>query len=67
MIISNNNHPRSDNTINNVRPSLPDTQQSAMGNGGGGVGNKDDKEEDSDGCWRTTGKGTAALAKRRKV
>ncbi len=64
-IITNNNYPRGND--NNVRPSLPTTQQPAIGKGGWGGSNKDNKEEDCDGCWRMTGKAAVALAKKRRV
>ncbi len=52
---------------NVVRPYPPATPQSAIGKGGRGGCNKDDKEEDFDGCWRMMGKAVVALAKRRRV
>jgi hypothetical protein len=61
----NDDNLRGDENINDVRPHLPNTQHPAIVGGGGGGGNKDGKEEEYDGCWRTTGKVALALAKRR--
>ena len=55
---------RGDDNINNVRPRPLNTQQPAIGRGWGG-GNKDDKEEEYDGCWRMMGKVALAWEKRR--
>jgi hypothetical protein len=44
MIITNNNYPRGNGNIDNVRPRLPDAQQSAIVKGGGGGGNKDTQQ-----------------------
>jgi hypothetical protein len=49
---------------NDVQPCLPNTQQPAR-HGGWRGGDKDDKEEEYDGCWRMEGKVASALAKRR--
>ena len=57
---------RGDDEVNDVRPCLPGTQQPAIGRGWGG-GNKDDEEEDYNGCWRMTGKVALAPAKLRGV
>jgi hypothetical protein len=46
MVITNNNYPRGDDNVNNVRPRPPDTQQLAIRKGGGGGCDKDNKEED---------------------
>jgi hypothetical protein len=62
-----NNYPRDDGNVDGLRPRLPDTQQSAIGKGGGGGVNKNDKEEDCHSCWKMTGEAMVALAKRRRV
>jgi hypothetical protein len=67
MTITNNNYPRGYDNVKNVRPHPTNTQQSAIGKGGGGGSNKDNKEGDCDGCCRIMGKAKAALEKRRRV
>ncbi len=67
MIITNNNYSRGNDNVNNVRPRVLDTQQSATGKWGGGGGDKNDKEEYCDGCWRMMIKVVAAPAKRWRV
>ena len=57
---------RGDDEVNDVRPCLPGTQQPAIGRGWGD-GNKDDEEDDYNGCWRMTGKVALAPAKLRGV
>ncbi len=55
---------RGNDDINNVRLRLPNTQQPAISRGWVG-GNKDNKEEEYNGCWRMIGKAALATAKRR--
>ena len=56
---------RGNEDIDDVRPRPPNTQQPAIGRGWGG-GDKDNKEEEYNGCWRMAGKVASAPAKRRR-